>query len=48
MLKIIQRLFCRHDHTVHDHTDLVRQEDGSFKTKHYWRCKSCGKVISGK
>lgn len=25
MLKIIRRLFCRHDHTVHDHSDLIRE-----------------------
>lgn len=25
MLKMIQRLFCRHDHTVHDHSDLIRE-----------------------
>lgn len=33
MLKMIQRLFCRHEHTVHDHTDLVRQERRKFQDK---------------
>lgn len=45
MIKRIKRLFCKHKHTVHDHTDLVLQSDGSYKTEHHWKCRDCGKII---
>lgn len=45
---IIKRMLCKHDKTEYVSTDLVRQNDGSFITKHTWRCKNCGKLIEGK
>lgn len=42
---IIKRIFCRHKKTVHAYALLELQEDGSFKTVHYWQCIDCGKVI---
>lgn len=41
----ITELFCDHRKVVHYRTDLVRQDDGSWKTVHKWKCKKCGKVI---
>ena len=48
MFKKIKQLFCKHERTVYANTDLVLQSDGSWITEHAWRCKNCGKVISGK
>nr|DAF56177.1 MAG TPA: hypothetical protein [Siphoviridae sp. ctL4w2] len=45
---IIKRMLCKHDKTEYVSTDLVRQNDGSFITKHTWRCKNCGELIEGK
>ena len=45
---IIKRMLCKHDKTEYVSTDLVRQNDGSFITKHTWRCENCGKLIEGK
>ena len=45
MVKKIKQLFCGHRTVVHYRTDLVRQDDGSWKTVHKWKCKKCGKVI---
>ena len=45
MVKKIKQLFCDHRKVVHYRTDLVRQDDGSWKTVHKWKCKKCGKVI---
>jgi RNase P subunit RPR2 len=45
MVKKIKQLFCDHRKVVHYRTDLVRQDDGSLKTVHKWKCKKCGKVI---
>lgn len=45
MVKKIKPLFCGHRTVVHYRTDLVRQDDGSWKTVHKWKCKKCGKVI---
>ena len=45
MVKKIKQLFCDHRKVVHYRTDLVHQDDGSWKTVHKWKCKKCGKVI---
>ena len=45
MVKKIKQLFCDHRKVVYYRTDLVRQDDGSLKTVHKWKCKKCGKVI---
>lgn len=45
MVKKIKQLFCDHRKVVHYRTDLVRQDDGSWKTVHKWKCRKCGKVI---
>lgn len=45
MVKKIKQLFCDHRKVVHYRTDLARQDDGSWRTVHKWRCKKCGKVI---
>ena len=45
MVKKIKQLFCDHRKVVHYRADLVRQDDGSWKTVHKWKCKKCGKVI---
>ena len=45
---IIKRMLCKHDKTEYVRTDLVRQNDGSFITKHTWRCENCRKLIEGK
>ena len=45
MVKKIKQLFCDHRKVVHYRTDLVRQDDGSWRTAHKWKCKKCGKVI---
>lgn len=44
---IIKRMLCKHDKTEYVSTDLVRQNDDSFITKHTWRCENCGKLIEG-
>lgn len=43
-MEIVKRLLCKHDKTEYVSTELVRQNDGSFITKHTWRCKNCGKL----
>ena len=43
MWRMIKRLFCKHKHTVHLRTELVKQSDGSWVTRHVWKCKDCGK-----
>lgn len=45
---VIKRMLCKHDKTEYVSTDLARQNDGSFITKHTWRCKNCGELIEGK
>lgn len=45
MVKKIKQLFCDHRKVVHYRTDLVRQDDGSWRTVHKWKCRKCGKVI---
>lgn len=45
---VIKRMLCKHDKTEYVSTDLVRQNDGSFITKHTWSCKNCGELIEGK
>lgn len=45
MFKVLKRLFCKHEKVEHCGTDLIRQNDGSWKTHHKWKCRKCGKVI---
>lgn len=45
---VIKKILCKHSKTEYVSTDLVRQNDDSFITKHTWRCKNCGKLIEGK
>lgn len=45
---VIKRMLCKHDKTEYVSTDLVRQNDDSFITKHTWRCKDCEKLIKGR
>lgn len=45
MIKILNRLFCKHEKVLPVGTILVKQEDGSWKTEHKWKCRKCGKVI---
>lgn len=47
MIKLLLRSFCKHKRVYHLRTDLIRQNDGSFKTCHIWKCKRCGKEICG-
>ena len=44
MIKILNRLF-KHEKVLPAGTILVKQEDGSWKTEHKWKCRKCGKVI---
>lgn len=46
MIKRLKRLFCKHDKVIPCGCDLVRQDDGSWKTEHKWKCRKCGKVIA--
>lgn len=45
MIRFIKRLFCKHNRLVHLRTDLVKQNDGSWKTCHICKCRDCGKEI---
>lgn len=45
MWRMIKMLFCKHKHTVHLRTELVKQSDGSWVTCHVWKCKDCGKEL---
>ena len=42
MINLLNRLFCKHEKILPAGTILVKQEDGSWKTEHKWKC---GKVI---
>lgn len=44
-MRFFRRLFCKHKHITHDCTYLEQQKDGSWKTKHIWRCLDCGKEL---
>lgn len=44
MIRFFKRLFCKHKYSYLS-TDLVRQDDGSWITKHTWKCDKCGKKI---
>ena len=46
MMKIIKRLFCKHKHVKPLYTYLEQQEDGSWITRHVWKCTDCGKEIA--
>lgn len=39
----IKRLFCKHDFRAYDGCDLIKGNDGIWKTKHKWKCRKCGK-----
>lgn len=45
MIKFLKRLFCKHEKVAPYRTDLVKQDNGTWKTQHYWKCKKCGKII---
>lgn len=45
MMKMIKRLFCKHKHVEPLYTYMEQQEDGSWITRHVWKCKDCGKEI---
>lgn len=45
MMKMIKRLFCKHKHVEPLYTYLEQQEDGSWITRHVWKCMDCGKEI---
>ena len=42
----IKKMLCKHDKTMLIRTDLVKQKDGSWITKHTWQCKKYGKIIN--
>lgn len=50
MIKLIQRLLCRHKHKIVYRTDLVRMPTAGnqWTTQHYWKCRDCGKVMRRK
>ena len=45
MFKKIKQMFCIHKPSVYFGTYLEKQNDGSWITRHKWKCKKCGKVI---
>lgn len=45
MIKKIKQLFCKHAAVSYAGSSLVRQDDGSWRTAHKWKCKKSGKVI---
>lgn len=45
MVKVLSRLFCKHEKVIYCGSDLIRQEDASWKIEHKWKCRKCGKVI---
>ena len=44
----IKRLFCRHKKTRYVRTELVKQSDGSWITRHVWKCAKCGKELENR
>ena len=45
MIKLLNRLLCNYEKVFLAGTILVKQDDGSWKTEHKWKCRKCGKEI---
>lgn len=43
--KLWKRLRCKHRHQEPVRTDLIKQDNGHWKTVHIWRCNDCGKIL---